>query len=159
MTLGSPKQPPSSTDFVASSTARGRSAHTCQSETKVALLPVQIQPRASQIIPVRTTSLCSWRNPHIGEQKQKRNAVTIEQTVLSSQWNTGRMTIRADVLTELLKGFPADATVKGYNDGITIANSDGTGAVVLMNGTTHTPDMSSPFIVQGLPPSFLTKEV
>jgi len=69
------------------------------------------------------------------------------------------MTIRADVLTELLKGFPADATVKGYNDGITIANSDGAGEVVLMNGTTHAPDMSSPFIVQGLAASFRTKEV
>jgi hypothetical protein len=71
------------------------------------------------------------------------------------------MTIRADELTELLKGFPADATVKGYNNGITIANSDGAGEVVLMNGTTHTPDktVSPAFGVQGLPPSFLTKEV
>ena len=89
-----------------------------------------------------------WRTP------PKKNAVTIEQTVLRSQWNTGIMTIRADVLTELLKGFPADATVKGYNDGITIANSDGAGEVVLMNGTPHAPDMSSPFIVQGLPLAF-----
>ena len=47
------------------------------------------------------------------------------------------MTIRVDLLTELLKDFPADATVKGYDDGITIANSDGAGQVVLLNGPTR----------------------
>jgi hypothetical protein len=75
--------------------------------------------------------------------------------------NTGIMTIRADLLTELLKGFPADATVKGYNDGITIANNDGSGEVVVMNGLTRAANkpVSPAFGVQGLPPSFLTKEV
>jgi hypothetical protein len=43
------------------------------------------------------------------------------------------MAIRTNLLIELLKTFPADAIVRGFGDGLTVTNADGTGEVVLLN--------------------------
>jgi hypothetical protein len=45
-----------------------------------------------------------------------------------------RMTIRTDLLAELLKIFPADAIVRVDADGLVLMNADGTGMVVLLSG-------------------------
>jgi hypothetical protein len=43
------------------------------------------------------------------------------------------MTIRAGLLAELLNIFPADAIVRGFADGLSVMNADGTGEVVILN--------------------------
>jgi hypothetical protein len=41
--------------------------------------------------------------------------------------------IRASLLIDLLKTFPHDATVVGFEDGLSVMNADGTGKVVMLN--------------------------
>jgi hypothetical protein len=43
------------------------------------------------------------------------------------------MTIRTNSLTELLKILPGDATVRGFEEGLTLMNADGTGQIVMLN--------------------------
>jgi len=43
------------------------------------------------------------------------------------------MTIQINSLTELLKIFPADATVRGFEEGVIVKNADGSGEVVVLN--------------------------
>jgi hypothetical protein len=43
------------------------------------------------------------------------------------------MTIQTNSLAELLKIFPADATVRGFEEGLTVKNADGSGEVVVLN--------------------------
>jgi hypothetical protein len=50
------------------------------------------------------------------------------------------MTIRARSLTELLTIFPADATVRGFENGLTVKNADGSGEVVMLNDNFQVPD-------------------
>ena|ERR1022692_3030565 len=47
------------------------------------------------------------------------------------------MTIRTNSLIELLKTFPGDATVRGFDEGLTVMNGDGAGRVVILNDTLH----------------------
>jgi hypothetical protein len=44
------------------------------------------------------------------------------------------MTIRTDLLAQLLKIFPADAIVRVVADGLVLMNADGTGMVLLLSG-------------------------
>jgi hypothetical protein len=41
------------------------------------------------------------------------------------------MTIQINSLTELPKIFPTDATVRGFEEGLTLKNADGSGEVVI----------------------------
>jgi hypothetical protein len=50
------------------------------------------------------------------------------------------MTIQTNSLTELLKIFPGDATVRGFAEGLTVKNADGSGEVVMMNDNFQAPD-------------------
>jgi hypothetical protein len=50
-----------------------------------------------------------------------------------------RMTIRASLLVDLLKTFPHDATVRGFEDGLLVMNADRTGRVVMLNDHLHVP--------------------
>jgi hypothetical protein len=43
------------------------------------------------------------------------------------------MTIQTNLLTELLKIFPGNATVRGFEEGLTVKNADGSGEVIMMN--------------------------
>jgi len=49
------------------------------------------------------------------------------------------MAIQTHSLTELLKVFPADATVRGFENGLTVKNADGSGEVVVLNDSFHVP--------------------
>jgi hypothetical protein len=53
------------------------------------------------------------------------------------------MTIRANVLIELLRTFPIDATVHGFENGLTVKNPDGTGEVVMLNDMFGIPAKST----------------
>jgi hypothetical protein len=50
------------------------------------------------------------------------------------------MTIRTKSLTELLTIFPGDATVRGFENGLTVKNADGSGEVVMLNDNFQVPD-------------------
>jgi hypothetical protein len=50
------------------------------------------------------------------------------------------MTIRTKSLTELLTIFPSDATVRGFENGLTVKNADGSGEVVMLNDNFQVPD-------------------
>jgi hypothetical protein len=50
-----------------------------------------------------------------------------------------RVMIRASLLVDLLKTFPHDATVCGFEDGLSVMNADGTGRVVMLNDHLHVP--------------------
>src|SRR5580704_16011764 len=50
------------------------------------------------------------------------------------------MTIRTKSLTELLTIFPGDATVRGFENGLTVKNADGSGEVVMLNDNFQLPD-------------------
>ena len=52
------------------------------------------------------------------------------------------MTIQMNSLTELLKIFPGDATVCGFEEGLTMKNADGSGEVVLLNDSFQVPNAS-----------------
>ena len=43
------------------------------------------------------------------------------------------MVIRANVLMDLLKTFPPDAIIRGFEDGISVRNADGAGEVLVLN--------------------------
>jgi hypothetical protein len=45
------------------------------------------------------------------------------------------MTIRTNLLIEMLALFPADSTVRGFEYGLAVKNPDGTGEVLLLNDT------------------------
>jgi hypothetical protein len=47
--------------------------------------------------------------------------------------------IRTQTLTELMQIFPGDATVRGFDEGITVKNADGTGEVLLLNDNFFVP--------------------
>jgi hypothetical protein len=47
------------------------------------------------------------------------------------------VTIRASLLIDLLKTFPHDAAVRGFEDGLTVMNAVGTGEVVILNDRLH----------------------
>ena len=51
------------------------------------------------------------------------------------------MTIQTNSLTELLKVFPADAIVRGFDEGLTVKNADGSGEVVVLNDSFYVPSM------------------
>jgi hypothetical protein len=61
----------------------------------------------------------------------------------SPMWETvfgaSYMTIQTNSLTELLKVFPADATVRGFDDGLAVRNADGSGEVVMLNDSFYVP--------------------
>ena len=46
---------------------------------------------------------------------------------------TRHMTIQSGALIALLQSFPEDSIVRGFGDGITISNADGTGEVEMLN--------------------------
>jgi hypothetical protein len=54
------------------------------------------------------------------------------------------MAIRTNLLIELLQSFPADAIVRGFADGLTVTNADGTGGVVLLNDGFGVPAKTTP---------------
>jgi hypothetical protein len=56
------------------------------------------------------------------------------------------MTIQTNSLAELLKIFPADATVRGFEGGITVKNADGSGEVLMLNDSLPVP--STPYPTQ-----------
>jgi hypothetical protein len=43
------------------------------------------------------------------------------------------MAIRASTLIEFLKTFPDNAIVRGFEDGLSVKDADGTGEVVMLN--------------------------
>jgi hypothetical protein len=43
------------------------------------------------------------------------------------------MAIRTSTLIEFLKNFPDNAIVRGFGDGLSVKNADGTGEVVMLN--------------------------
>jgi hypothetical protein len=53
------------------------------------------------------------------------------------------MTIQTNSLAELLKIFPADATVRGFEGGITVNNADGPGEIVMLNDSLPVPEMEA----------------
>jgi hypothetical protein len=62
---------------------------------------------------------------------------TIAQFIFRPTWNP--VTIRTALLIDLLKTFPHDATVRGFEDGLSVTNADGTGQVVMLNDHIHVP--------------------
>jgi len=63
--------------------------------------------------------------------------VNIAQTWSNPMWHTppggALMSIRTSTLIEFLKTFPDNATVRGFEDGLSVKNADGTGEVVMLN--------------------------
>jgi len=53
------------------------------------------------------------------------------------------MTIQTNSLAELLKIFPADATVPGFEGGLTMKNADGSGEVVILNDNLSVPSTAN----------------
>jgi hypothetical protein len=49
------------------------------------------------------------------------------------------MTIQTKSLAELLKVFPADATVRGFENGLAVKDADGSGEVVMLNDSFYVP--------------------
>jgi hypothetical protein len=60
------------------------------------------------------------------------------------------MSIRTTLLIELLNTFPADAIVRGFADGLTVTNADGTVGVVLLNDGFGGSSHSHTITTQGL---------
>ena len=60
------------------------------------------------------------------------------------------MTIQTNSLTELLKIFAADATVRGFEGGLTVKNADGSGEVVMLNDNLRVPSTTYPTQAQKL---------
>jgi hypothetical protein len=50
------------------------------------------------------------------------------------------MTIQVKSLTELLKILPVDATIRDFEEGLTVKNADGSGEVVVLNDNLPVPD-------------------
>ena len=50
------------------------------------------------------------------------------------------MAIQVKSLTRLLKILPLDATVQGFEEGLTVKNADGSGEVVVLNDNLPVPN-------------------